>query len=159
MLDFVLMAGPVQLPIALLCAGITLALPCAAEEPAAEPPEAAAAAPAPGNSVAGRDRDFTRPYGAVEFGIGVLALPDARVCGDAGCDKGDVSLEVDAWPLFRASPNWAVGAGLTLALTPTQDVPQGEQPIPREHSRRYFQAEGIGRYYFLHGPTLEAWSW
>jgi hypothetical protein len=151
MLDFVSMAGLLKLPFVLLCAGLAVALPAAAEEPATTTAKE-------GSSTAGRDRDFTRPYGAVEFGIGVLALPDAEVCGDAGCDRGDVSLEVDAWPLFRASPNWAVGAGLTLALTPTQDVPQGNQPIPREHSRRYFQAEGIGRYYLLHGPALELWS-
>lgn len=110
-----------------------------------------------GQAGAGREREFSRPYGAIEFGVGVLALPDARVCGEAGCDRGDVSVEVDAWPLFRASPNFAVGAGITLALTPTQDVPQRVVPIPREHSRRYFQAEGIGRYYLVHGQALEWW--
>jgi hypothetical protein len=120
--------------------------------------EDAAAAPREDSSVAGRDLEFQRPYGAVEFGIGVLALPDAEVCGDAGCDQGDVSLEVDAWPLFRASPRFAVGAGLTLALTPTQDVPRGNEAVPREHSRRYFQAEGIGRYYLLHGHAAELWT-
>lgn len=111
----------------------------------------------PGQDVAGRGREFSRPYGAIEFGVGILALPDARVCGDGGCDRGDISLEVDAWPLFRASPSFAVGAGITLALTPTQDVPQRNVPIPREHSRRYFQAEGIGRYYLVHGQALEWW--
>jgi hypothetical protein len=116
-----------------------------------------AGAKLPGQDGEGRGREFSRPYGAIEFGVGILALPDARVCGDGGCDRGDVSLEVDAWPLFRASPSFAVGAGITLALTPTQDVPQRNVPIPREHSRRYFQAEGIGRYYFLHGQALEWW--
>jgi hypothetical protein len=158
--SFVSMAGPLKLPLALLCVAVAWTDVAAAQES-----ENAAAAPAvpPGGagaqgSVAGRDRDFSRPYGVVEFGVGVLALPDARVCGEAGCDRGDVSLEVDAWPLFRASPSFAVGAGLTLALTPTQDVPQGDQPFPRDHSRRYFQAEGIGRYYLLHGQALEVWS-
>jgi hypothetical protein len=166
MLDFVSMAGPLKLHLLPLAAGLGLATSFAAErvtaqEPAAQEPaaqQASSAAPPEGNFAAGRDAKFTRPYGAVEFGIGVLALPDARVCSDAGCDQGDVSLEVDAWPLFRASPRWAVGAGLTLALTPTQDVPQGDQMIPREHSRRYFQAEGIGRYYLLHGQGLELWT-
>ena len=68
-----------------------------------------------------------------------------------------MSVELDVWPLFRASPSFAVGAGITLALTPTQDVPQRQVPIPREHSRRYFQAEGIGRYYLLYGQALEWW--
>jgi hypothetical protein len=103
------------------------------------------------------NRDFARPHGVVEFGIGMLALPDAKLCGEAGCDRGDVSLEVDAWPLFRASPSFAIGAGLTLALTPTQDVPQRNTRFQRDHSRRYFLVEGIGRYYLFHGQEREAW--
>jgi hypothetical protein len=155
------MAGPLKLPFALLCVAVAVTDLATAQE--SENGAASAASPPAGTgvqgSVAGRNRDFSRPYGVVEFGVGVLALPDARVCGDAGCDRGDVSVEVDAWPLFRASPRFAVGAGLTLALTPTQDVPQGgDQAFPRDHSRRYFQAEGIGRYYLLHGQALEAWS-
>jgi hypothetical protein len=91
--------------------------------------------------------------------VGILALPDARLCGgDAGCDRGDVSVEVDAWPLFRASPSFAVGAGMTLALIPMQDVPRVSSTFPREHARRYFTAEGIGRYCFVYGPALEIWS-
>jgi hypothetical protein len=113
-----------------------------------------------GSSAAGPERDFSRPYGTVEFGVGVLALPDARLCGGAGCDVGDLSLEVDAWPLFRASPRFAVGAGITLALIPTQDVPRAEEdtPFSRDHSRRYFLVEGIGRYYLAHGRELEIWA-
>ncbi|HEU4578897.1 MAG TPA: hypothetical protein VFS67_11620 [Polyangiaceae bacterium] len=158
------MAGPLTSRLSLPCVGFALAASAAAQEAtphSADPAEGAPAGssiPAEQGSVAGRDREFARPYGAVEFGIGILALPDARVCGEAGCDRGDLSLEVDAWPLFRASPSFAVGAGLTLALTPAQDVPQGDQLFPREHSRRYFQAEGIGRYYLLHGQRLEAWT-
>jgi hypothetical protein len=102
--------------------------------------------------------DFARPYGLVEFGVGILALPDARLCGAGACDRGDVSVEVDAWPLFRASRHFAVGAGMTLALIPMQDVPSQQTRFRREHARRYFTAEGIGRYYFLHGPALEAWG-
>lgn len=102
---------------------------------------------------------FAHPYGLVEFGVGIMALPDARLCGGAaGCDRGDISVEVDAWPLFRASPSFAVGAGMTLALFPLQEVPRPASAFPREHARRYFTAEGIGRYYFLHGQALEVWS-
>ena len=164
---FVSMAGPLNLQVSLLCVALGVSARSGAQEPpnraSAASPSATESASAPvasaaQGSTAGRDRDFSRPYGAVEFGIGILALPDARVCGEAGCDRGDVSLEVDAWPLFRASPSFAVGAGLTLALTPTQDVPQSDQAFPRDHSRRYFQAEGIGRYYFVHGQALEAWT-
>jgi hypothetical protein len=164
-----------------LAAGLTFAssprparaeeVPARAEEapsPAEDAPSPAEAASTDGSlpRVEAREgakpseRDyFAHPYGLVEFGIGVLALPDAKLCGgEAGCDKGDISLEVDAWPLFRASPNFAVGAGMTLALIPMQDVPRQDTRFPRDHSRRYFIAEGIGRYYFIHGPALELWS-
>ncbi len=125
----------------------------ARREPAASEEEASG--PRPPSK---RDQ-FARPYGLVEFGIGIMALPDAKLCGGtAGCDRGDVSVEVDAWPMFRASPNFAVGAGITLALIPMQDVPRRDTIFPREHARRYFTAEGIGRYYFFHGPALEIWS-
>ncbi len=103
---------------------------------------------------------FAHPYGLVEFGLGIMALPYAKLCGGVGvgCDEGDLSVEVEAWPLFRASPSFAVGAGLTLALIPMQDVPERNTTFPREHARNYFTAEGIGRYYFVHGPGLEMWS-
>lgn len=112
-----------------------------------------------GPSKAAEREYFARPYGLVEFGVGVMALPDAKLCGGiAGCDRGDVSIEVDAWPMFRASPSFAVGAGMTLALIPMQEVPRLDTTFPREHVRRYFTAEGIGRYYFVHGPSMEVWS-
>jgi hypothetical protein len=47
---------------------------------------------------------------------------------------------------------------MTLALIPMQDVPRAYSTFPREHARRYFTAEGIGRYYFVYGPALEIWS-
>lgn len=123
-----------------------------AAEPVAPRVEAA------GSSLAGAQQSFSRPHGVIEFGVGVLALPDARLCGGAGCDRGDISLEVDAWPIFRASPRFAVGAGITLALTPTQDVPRRITTFSRDHSRRYFMVEGVGRYYFAHGRALEVWG-
>lgn len=143
-------------------AGGTVAARAVAEDGADTPSanaDAAAHGAAAGESKSERRDYFAHPYGLVEFGVGVMALPDAKLCGgDAGCDRGDVSLEVDAWPLFRASPSFAVGAGMTLALIPMQDVPRVTSTFPREHARRYFTAEGIGRYYFVHGPALELWS-
>jgi hypothetical protein len=143
-------------------AGGTVASSAVAELGAGEGPlngEARANVSGAGELASTTREYFAHPYGLVEFGVGVLALPDARLCGgDAGCDRGDVSLEVDAWPLFRASPSFAVGAGMTLALIPMQDVPRVTSTFPREHARRYFTAEGIGRYYFVYGPALELWS-
>jgi hypothetical protein len=135
----------------------------AAEPPAAEEAEPAAAIPslpeASGEATTGptRPSDFLGPHGTIEFGVGVLALPDALVCTDSSCDRGDLSVEVDAWPLFRASRYFAIGAGLTLALTPVQNPPQRQTELPRKSSRRYFMAEGIGRYYFAYNSSFEAW--
>ncbi len=150
-----------SLAMVLLLGGLTLASGAAAAD--RSPADVASVgSPAPvavvGSSAAGTDREFSRPYGVVEFGIGILTLPDAELCGEAGCDRGDLSLAVDAWPLFRASPSFALGAGITLGLTPAQDVPREDTTFPRDHSRRYFLVEGIGRYYFTHGRALEIWS-
>jgi hypothetical protein len=156
------MAGPARVSVRipkLRALGALALLECLALTRGAAAQENAPVLPGLARSpAAGHHRDFSRPYGAVEFGIGMLALPDAKVCGEAGCDQGDVSLEVDAWPLFRASPSFAIGAGMTLALTPAQDVPRRDVRFPRDHSRRYFMVEGIGRYYFIHGRELEMWA-
>jgi hypothetical protein len=144
---------------------IALAAPVGAAETASaeaevEPPPAIPSLPEGSTEATSADTehsDFPGPHGAIEFGVGLLALPDAEVCTDSSCDRGDLSIEVDAWPLFRASRYFAVGAGLTLALTPVQNPPQRQTELPRESSRRYFMAEGIGRYYFAYAASFEAW--
>lgn len=106
------------------------------------------------------ETSFRRPHGQMEFGLNLLTLPDAEVCveGNTGCRKGDVSLAVNGWPLFRAAERWAVGAGLSMTVTtsgaPPLDDPQG---IGRVHSRDYFTVEGTGRYYPLLGDRFETW--
>jgi hypothetical protein len=105
---------------------------------------------------------YSRPYGMADFGVGVLALPDAEVCvsgNAADCRSGDMSLELSAWPLFRASRHWAFGAGVTLALTPTTTPPQNDSAtFPRDHSRNYYMAELTARYYPVASPSFEAWG-
>lgn len=101
-----------------------------------------------------------RPYGAAEFGLGLLTLPGAEVCVDPieGCEQGDTSLEVSAWQVFRISPDFGLGAGIMLALLPTTDAPRDDPPgIPRDHSRGYFTVESIARYYPIAGPRFESW--
>jgi hypothetical protein len=99
--------------------------------------------------------------GLMEFGVGMLTLPAAQVCTDrttSRCRKGDTSLMVEAWPLFRTSRRFAAGAGITLALFPTTDVPLNDTPdIKRNHRRSYFTAEGLVRWYPYSSPTWEAW--
>lgn len=105
-------------------------------------------------------RPAVRPHGAVELGFGFLTLPGAEVCVDVeqGCKTGDTSLELHAWQIYRASPAWAFGAGLTLALTPSTDAPRRDPPgIPRDHERRYFTIEATVRHYPVVKESFEAW--
>jgi hypothetical protein len=108
-----------------------------------------------------------RPVGIAEFGVGWLTLPGAQVCGgitEESCNRGDTSLALEGWQLFRPNLRFAFGAGLTLALVPTTDAPrenpkpvEGEPQVERDHSRGYLTIEGITRYYPFVGESLEAW--
>ncbi|MCC6668073.1 MAG: hypothetical protein IT375_30290 [Polyangiaceae bacterium] len=102
-----------------------------------------------------------RLTGMAELGLGWLVLPGAEVCVEpsiAGCSKGDSSLGLEVWQLFRATRSFAAGAGLLLGLTPTTDAPREDPPgVARDHARRYFTFEGTARYYALTLPTVEGW--
>jgi hypothetical protein len=74
-----------------------------------------------------------------------------------GCSKGDSSLAVSAWPLFRRV-SFAVGAGVLLGHTSSTDAPRND-PIesPRDHFRRYFTVEATGRYYAPFNEQVDGW--
>lgn len=103
-----------------------------------------------------------RLTGMAEFGLGWLVLPGAEVCVEAsisGCSRGDSSLGLEAWQIFRANRSFAAGAGLLLGLTPTTAPPREDPPgVSRDHARRYFTVEATGRYYAFTAPTFEAWA-
>lgn len=108
--------------------------------------------PAPGD-----EDPVTR--GQAEFGVGLLALPGAEVCGERklGCTSGDASVVVSGWPMFRRG-NFAIGAGVMLGLTSSSDAPRNDPPdIPRDHWRRYFTVEVTARYYVPLTPNLDGW--
>ena len=101
-----------------------------------------------------------RPHAVAEFGIGMLTLPGAAVCvsPDEACTTGDTSFQANAWPLFRVSPTFSVGAGLSLALTRTADSPIQQSPdLAREHFRRYMTVETTVRHYPLITDNFEGW--
>jgi hypothetical protein len=96
-------------------------------------------------------------HGMAEIGVGYLTLPGAQVCSErnAGCVKGDSSLALSAWPMFRLG-NFAGGAGVMLGITSSANVPHNEPPdIQRDHSRRYLSLEAAGRYYIPIGKHFE----
>lgn len=103
-----------------------------------------------------------RLTGMAEFGVGALTLPAATVCTErtsGKCEQGDTSLMLEAWQLLRTSRRLAAGAGVTLGLFPTADVPPNSRPeVNRDHRRSYFTAEMILRGYFYSSPEWEAWA-
>lgn len=99
-----------------------------------------------------------RPNTLAQLGVGLLTLPAADVCLQSRpCTKGDTSIEVDFWQIYRANRFFAVGAGATVALVPVTDNPPSESGFPRSHTRSYFLVEAQGRYYAIHGESFEAW--
>jgi hypothetical protein len=100
-----------------------------------------------------------RPYTVAQLGVGLLTLPAADVClAGRSCTKGDNSIELDFWQLYRANRYFAVGAGATVAITPVTDNPPTPDPtINRTHTRSYFLVEATARYYGVRAPTFEAW--
>jgi hypothetical protein len=97
-----------------------------------------------------------RPYTVAQLGVGLLTLPAADVClAGRACTKGDNSIELDFWQLYRANRWFAVGAGASVAIVPVTDNPPS--PVPRTHARSYFLVEATTRYYFVRADTFEAW--
>jgi hypothetical protein len=90
--------------------------------------------------------------------VGLLSLPAADVCLRLRpCTKGDNSIEVDFWQMYRADRYFAIGAGATVALTPVSDNPPSDSGIDRAHTRSYFLVEAQGRYYAVRTETFEGW--
>lgn len=105
---------------------------------------------------------YDRLTGMAEVGLGWLLLPGAEVCTEpsiAGCSRGDSSLGLEVWQLFRATRSFALGAGLLLGLTPTTEPPRNDPPgVSRDHTRRYFTVEATARYYAITSETFEGWA-
>ena len=103
-----------------------------------------------------------RLHGMMEAGLGWVMLPGAEVCvqhrDDSACRRGDSSLSLEAWQIFRLPPAWALGGGVMLGLTPTTDAPARQLPdVERDHTRGYLTVEFAGRYYPYVGENFEAW--
>jgi hypothetical protein len=99
-----------------------------------------------------------QPYTLAELGVGLLSLPAASVCLTAiPCTKGDTSIELNFWQMYRANRLFAVGAGATVAIKPTNDKQTTDMAGTRDHSRSYFLVEAQARYYAIHTKPFEAW--
>jgi hypothetical protein len=60
--------------------------------------------------------------------------------------------------LYRATRDWAIGAGALFAPRPTSDTNYGgASGLTRTHSRSYLSLGGEGRYFPFRSRLVEAW--
>ncbi len=103
-------------------------------------------------------REYNRAHTLAQLGVGLITLPAADVClRPQQCTKGDTSLEVNFWQMYRANRYFAIGAGTSLALNPTVDNPSSDAAVRRNHTRGYFSVEAQARYYALRMDLIELW--
>lgn len=95
--------------------------------------------------------------GVFELSVGALVLPNAEVCSEEGCRRGDASPLLEGWALARFPGGIALGGGATLGLFPVTLPPQTQGDVFREDSRSYLTFEATGRYYFRDSARLKPW--
>lgn len=109
---------------------------------------------------------FDRPHTVAELEGGIIALPTAPISpsnrggatplGSVG--NGDATVVTGLHLLYRATPEWAFGAGALFAPRPTSDPTYGSAAgLPRTHSRSYLFMGGEVRYYPLRLRSFEGW--
>jgi hypothetical protein len=110
-----------------------------------------------------------RSHTVAEAEAGIIALPTAPISpasrggstplGAVG--NGDATILTGVHILYRASPNWAIGAGAIFAPRPTSDPNcancGGASGLSRTHSRSYLFLGGEARYYPFRTRWLEGW--
>lgn len=99
------------------------------------------------------------PYTYAEFGLGILTLPTTDVCltEPDTCTKGDTNPLAWVWMLYRAHPDFAIGAGTSYARSLSSDTTLKTASVERSHTRNYMLIDVTGRYYGLHLPNIEGW--
>jgi hypothetical protein len=106
-------------------------------------------------------RELARPHTMVELNTGFLLLPGALVCPQtldpATCKRGEFSLVFGLQNFYRFG-QFAVGGGIQWATTLRSDAALGDPSLEREHSRRYFLFEALGRWYFLSRKSFDWWA-
>jgi hypothetical protein len=125
------------------------------------PRAALAEDPAPGHASL-----LDRPHTIAELELGIIALPDAAIspANEGGATpigtigKGDATLQTGAHLLYRATRDWAFGAGTFFAPRPTSDPNYGGAGnLVRTHSRSYFFLGGEVRYFPVRSRWFEGW--
>jgi hypothetical protein len=107
-----------------------------------------------------------RPHTVAELEAGIIALPAAPISpanrgggtplGTIG--NGDATVQTGLHLLYRATREWAFGAGALFAPRPTNDANYGgASGLSRSHSRSYLFMGGEARYFPLRSRWFEGW--
>src|SRR5580692_221268 len=107
-----------------------------------------------------------RPHTVAEAEAGIVALPSAPISasnrggstplGPVG--SGDATVQTGVHLLYRATREWAFGAGALFAPRPTTDPNAGgASGLERTHSRSYLFLGGEIRYVPLRSRGFEGW--
>jgi len=107
-----------------------------------------------------------RAHTVAQLEAGLLVLPNAPISqanrggqtplGTVG--NGDATVETGVHLVYRASRDWAFGAGGIFAPSPTTDKNYGgASTLNRTHSRSYLFLGGEVRYFPLRLKWLEGW--
>ena len=103
------------------------------------------------------------PYTVAEFGVGILALPTTDIClaQPNTCTKGDLTPHGWIWMLYRASSEFVVGAGTSLArpfsgetTKRTEQITEKPAMPPGEGWEGYLRARLLKRGALLSDPKL-----
>jgi hypothetical protein len=131
----------------------------------------AAADDAPSDRVSVLDR----PHTVAELEGGIIALPDAPIsAANRGGNtllpgplhtvgNGDATVQTGVHILYRAAPEWSVGAGAIYAPNPTTDTNYSggsggaAKGLNRSHSRSYLFLGGEGRFVPFRSGSFEGW--
>jgi hypothetical protein len=150
--------APVLLVVALVLAARTAA--AQASSPSAPPAPPPAPPPA-------HPSLLDRPHTVLDLEAGIIALPNAAISASnrggnvplAAVGNGDATVQTGIHILYRATGDWAIGAGALFAPRPTTDpnYSGGASGLPRTHSRSYLTMGAEARYFPLRSRWFEGW--
>jgi len=107
-----------------------------------------------------------RPHTVAEAEAGILALPSAPISASnrggatplGAVGNGDATIQTGVHLLYRATREWAFGAGALFAPRPTSDPNAGgASGLKRTHSRSYLFLGGEVRYFPLRSRWFEGY--
>jgi hypothetical protein len=107
-----------------------------------------------------------RPHTVAELELGIIALPNVPISsayqGGAtpigAVGNGDATVQTGIHLLYRATREWAFGAGALLSPLPTSDTSYGvASGLSRTHSRSYLLLGAEARYFPLRSRWFEGW--